>query len=831
MNKRELSKFFVGIVLPTILAILLFVITFFIFIIPNFRNNLLEGKKEMISELTNTALSLANEFYQEESLGRMTQTEAKEKAAYRIGQMRYGEKRKDYFWITDSQPVMIMHPYRPELNGTDLSDYQDKEGKKLFIEALNVVEEKGNGFIDYQWQWKDDTTLVVPKLSYVAEFEPWNWIIGTGIYLDDVEHEISLLQKRLVRIIILIIFVIASALLFVIRQSLIIEKRKFAAEKEMELSRQKYKLLVQSSTIGTLMVVNNAVEYANHKFLTLIGRSSEEAKSSGIESFFNLQWNAIDQANFEEGKSITFEAKVICNDIKQEVVLSVSKVKYNETMGYIIVVNELNKTSQIEKHKLQFKDDIHSTLIILNQSVKTLVKELFALDISASMKNAIDLMKRKKIKQVFVKSEKQQLIGLITESDIIGRFSWEAENDTVAKYMSSPLVSITDDYTISEAILKCRTCNVSVLPVYGIDNKLLGLVSYAQLLDIKQAYISQLFKQIDHSESLQELKNIYLRMLVVIEILIDSKIESRVVTRLISTLTDKLNVKVVEMALETIGAAPCEFCFVAMGSQGRNEQTLSTDQDNFIIYSDAVENTAEAQKYFTALGKKINDGLNTIGYRYCEGGFMAGNDQWVKSLPAWKTKFDDWIKSSDPESIIDVNIFFDFRVVYGSKEVGKELRNYVNRACSEKPVFFYQLAQEIIKHKMPLDIFGNITGDKALRGANLLNIKKLLLPVTSFARLYGLKVASEMVNTIDRIHDLKRENVINNEFELEIIQAYDILMSLRLKNQIKAILKGEEPTNHIVLSEISSIEKATLRKILSVLEEIMSKVRIENKVS
>ena len=169
----------------------------------------MESKKDMISELTNTAWSLIEEYYNEYRAGRIGREEAMQLAASRVGKMRYGDEKKDYYWITDMRPFMVMHPYRQELNGTDLSNYKDHQGKRLFVDAAEIVSEKGEGYINYIWQWKDDTTLIVPKLSYVKGFSQWEWIIGTGIYLEDVQQEIKILEKRLNRIAFIIIIIIA----------------------------------------------------------------------------------------------------------------------------------------------------------------------------------------------------------------------------------------------------------------------------------------------------------------------------------------------------------------------------------------------------------------------------------------------------------------------------------------------------------------------------------------------------------------------------------------------------------------------------------------------
>ena len=265
MSTSGSKKFFLSIVLPSILAICLFIISIYAIIIPAFEQNMMERKKEMINELTNTALSLIKEYDTDYQSGVYTLVEAKQRAAARIEQLRYGADRKDYFWITDLSPKMVMHPYRKELIGTDLTDYQDPEGTRLFVEAVNIVKAREEGYINYIWQWKDDTTRIVPKLSYVKIYPEWGWILGTGIYLEDVKEEISTLKYRLLRISSIIVFIIMISLLYIIRQSLSIEKKRKSAEEKLMLSTQKYKSLVEASPDGTLMIMNDQIIFSNYK--------------------------------------------------------------------------------------------------------------------------------------------------------------------------------------------------------------------------------------------------------------------------------------------------------------------------------------------------------------------------------------------------------------------------------------------------------------------------------------------------------------------------------------------------------------------------------------
>lgn len=147
-----------------------------------YREELLSRKKEYLRSQVQTAMSVLEKGYRDD----LPPEARKARAADIVEALRYGPENKDYFWINDRYPTMIMHPYKPGLNGRDLTDYADPNGKHLFIEFVKVCEESGEGFVDYYWP-KYGADEPQPKLSFVKLFEPWNWIIGTGLYIDDIE--------------------------------------------------------------------------------------------------------------------------------------------------------------------------------------------------------------------------------------------------------------------------------------------------------------------------------------------------------------------------------------------------------------------------------------------------------------------------------------------------------------------------------------------------------------------------------------------------------------------------------------------------------------------
>ena len=184
------------VLLPSALMLLLFAGSIFLYILPNMEAELMESRKRNSMELTGTVHSTINHFYALSQQGEITEVYAKKLARDFIQSLRYGPANKDYFWITDSSARMIMHPYRPDLIGRDLSEFRDKGAIRVFSQFVQMAKAREDGFVRYHWQWNDQPDRVEAKLAYVREFEPWGWVIGTGLYVADVKEDIAVYRNR-----------------------------------------------------------------------------------------------------------------------------------------------------------------------------------------------------------------------------------------------------------------------------------------------------------------------------------------------------------------------------------------------------------------------------------------------------------------------------------------------------------------------------------------------------------------------------------------------------------------------------------------------------------
>ena len=227
--KKQLKIF-----LPALLSVALFGAVVFWFILPQTRTIIMKNKLETIRELTHAAYSVLASYERQVQADVLNRTEAEAHAISRLRLMRYGPEGKDYFWINDLHPIMVMHPYRPELVDQDMSSFTDPKGKYLFREFVRIAEQRGEGFVRYHWQRENKPKRIEPKLSYVKLFEPWGWVLGTGIYLSDVQQEITKMRRKLILAggtVLIAVLIVAG---YVVLQGINFENERARMERELK---------------------------------------------------------------------------------------------------------------------------------------------------------------------------------------------------------------------------------------------------------------------------------------------------------------------------------------------------------------------------------------------------------------------------------------------------------------------------------------------------------------------------------------------------------------------------------------------------------------------
>ncbi|MBN1825538.1 MAG: cache domain-containing protein [Candidatus Eisenbacteria bacterium] len=383
--------------LPVFASLALFTVAAFLFILPQFEESLRSKKMEMVREQTAIAWSVIDYYVRLEQEGTLTREAAQKAAMDHVRHLRYGPEKKDYFWINDMHPTMLMHPYRTDMDGTDMSDYADPNGKLLVVEMVRIVRERGEGFVDYMWQWKDDPDRVAPKISYVKGCEAWGWIVGTGLYVEDERREITAMTRRLAWVLLAILGVVVILLLTVIRNAIATETRRREAEKSVRRTLETMRATLEGLPFavvlvdrrGTIRSVNEAaLALLERTEGELIGRSCRDTFCSspmkecpvlrGEESIHNREGVVLDAS----GGSIPVLKSVLPLLLDDEELLL-------ET--FVDITERKSSEEELKRHMKEISEAKHRLEILVGQTVE---RETRMVQLKAEVNGLLDELDR-----------------------------------------------------------------------------------------------------------------------------------------------------------------------------------------------------------------------------------------------------------------------------------------------------------------------------------------------------------------------------------------------------------------------------------------------------
>ncbi len=399
----------------------------------------------------------------------------------------------------------------------------------------------------------------------------------------------------------------------------------------------------------------------------------------------------------------------------------------------------------------------------------------------------------------------------------------------VADIMSSPLCKISGQSLVFEAFMAMMQQNIKHIAVTDTEGKVTGILTNRDLLTAQGQSPFFVVREIISANSIDEIIDRYRRLPKLIQALINNGAKSKNVNRFITTVSDTILNKIIGFAIQELGAPPVGFAFMIMGSEGRKEQTLKTDQDNAIIFEDVPEDKEdEVRKYFLNFGEKVCTWLDMAGYEFCTGDVMARNPKWCQPLSVWKNHFNSWIHTAEAEDLLKSSIFFDFRCAYGDSTLIDRLRKYLLKSLEGWAGFFRHLSENALFFKPPIGFFRNFVVESKGEHRDTLDIKSAMTPVVDFARIYALKNGIEETNTQERLYQLYLKNVLTWQDYSETEQAYSFMMQLRFVRQITAIIdEKSKPDNYINPKKLSRMEQTMLKEIFKKIEKIQTKLGFE----
>src|SRR5690606_11475171 len=321
----------------------------------------------------------------------------------------------------------------------------------------------------------------------------------------------------------------------------------------------------------------------------------------------------------------------------------------------------------------------------------------------ASLQSAALQMTEHKIGCIIVVDNSKDPLGIITSSDIKNKIATGLFPITtpVVNIMSSPVISEKKNLSFADAQLKMIKHSIGHLFITEVgtsNSKLIGVLTNHDIIATLGNNPTAILKDIKRATRTKALRTARRQANGLLKSYLEQNIPVAHIANIISQINDAVTMKAIDIALEKMPTPPpVTFSWLALGSQGRKEQLLFSDQDNALIFEDVpADKYEETQNYFLELAKLVNKSLNKVGFEYCEADMMAKNPAWCRSISEWKAQFRDWILNTDEKAILLSSIFFDFSHIYGNQQLEKELTDAIYKTLSGSSVFFRFLGRDAL---------------------------------------------------------------------------------------------------------------------------------------
>lgn len=457
-------------------------------------------------------------------------------------------------------------------------------------------------------------------------------------------------------------------------------------------------------------------------------------------------------------------------------------------------------------------------LISYTKNVISVAKE-------TSIQEVAQLMKRHQISSVII-TEDMLPKGIVTDKDMrnkvaTGQIDIQA---SVKEIMSSPVICSQANVHIAEIQLQMLKSNIGHICITEDGNpssNLLGIISEHDLIAAQANNPVALLKRTLRSKDVNELNHIRFRLGLLIESFLKAQLPIEYLMKVAGEINAALTQKSIELALNEIGKPPCKFAWMNLGSLGRTEQLLLTDQDNALVFEDVdISHIETTRKYFLKLAKKVTRSLNQIGYDFCPADMMASNPNWCLSLSEWKKQFSNWITKPTEKSIMMCSIFFDFENVFGERHLTQSINHHIYKELEGNQRFYAYLGVDALRNPHPLGIFKQFLVEDSEKNKDLFDLKsRAIMPLVDAARILCLaEKNTQLNNTQERFLMMAKKEPQNAELFEKCAQSFLLFSKHRTIEGINEQNSGR----FINLEKLSKQQKIALKNAFQPISEIQS---------
>lgn len=446
-----------------------------------------------------------------------------------------------------------------------------------------------------------------------------------------------------------------------------------------------------------------------------------------------------------------------------------------------------------------------------------------------SVRDVLAQMHELRVGSMVAIDEAGRPLGILTLPDVLERIALPQIDlsQPVIAVMTKNLTCLSPQALAHEAAL--MMAKQGFRHVLVVENeRLVGLVSEKDLFALQRVGLRQIGSSIRHAQQLTELQQAASDIRSMAHNMMAQGVAAEQLTQFISTFNDLLTARVVELECNASGLNEGQICWIALGSEGRFEQTLNTDQDNALIFSvpEAMSADQVREKLLPA-AKRINDSLAACGFPLCKGKVMASNPQWCLSLDEWKRIFASWITNSSQEALLNSSIFFDFRALFGDNKLAEDLRDWLLNFVATNGLFLRQMAEVAMNFKPPLGVVRDFVVGKE----NKLDLKlNGITPFVNGARVFGLATGVTHTSTLQRLRSSSLKLKISAP-EIEAwIDSFLFIQVLRMRHHDEQKAKGvsdDDLDNLIDPEQLNELDRRILKEAFRQARKLQSRLALE----
>ncbi|MSP85316.1 MAG: CBS domain-containing protein [Flavobacteriaceae bacterium] len=421
-------------------------------------------------------------------------------------------------------------------------------------------------------------------------------------------------------------------------------------------------------------------------------------------------------------------------------------------------------------------------------------------------------------------SEHNFPIGIVTDTDMRTKIATGRVEitSTINKIMTSPVITVAENLSLAEAQLLLLKNNVSHLCVTidGSDkSEIKGIITEHDLIVSQASNPGVFIKEVKRSQNVSDLSRVRSKLSDLVQTSLAKNIPLTHISNIVSEINLAIIKRSIELAILDLGSPPARFAWLSIGSQGRKEQLLLTDQDSILVFEDvAAEKYRDVKNYFMKLAKKAVSTLEIVGYEPCQNGHISSNILWCKSLTDWVKQYSNWMNTPGEKNNEISSVFFDYEIAFGEQKIEDSITDIIFVNAKKNKLFFDYLGNDSLRKPAPLSFFKKFNIEETGLNKGKFDIKnRAILPLVDGARLFVLSHTIKGINnTFLRFKQLAMVDQKNSEIYLNCADAFQTLSKLKTSEGIKYDNSGQ----YINIEDLSKVDKESLKNALAPIKEL-----------